>query len=67
MIRKATLLLASTAALALAGTAQAQSAQDETAADIELLQEQDDAGAEASTPTMSFGTWGVDPDLLPTR
>ncbi|MAY19894.1 MAG: zinc metalloprotease [Erythrobacteraceae bacterium] len=64
MIRKATFLLASTAALALAGAAHAQNAQDQVPADIELLQEQDDAGAEASTPTMSFGTWGVDSDLL---
>ena len=61
MIRKATLLLAGTAALALSGAAHAQ---DGTAADIELLQEQADATEEPATPTMSFGTWGVDPSLL---
>lgn len=61
MIRKATLFLAGTAALALSGAAHAQ---DGTAADIELLQEQADATEEPATPTMSFGTWGVDPALL---
>lgn len=64
MIRTTKLLLAGTAALALTGTALAQEAP--TAADIELLEAHDDMAAaeEPATPTMNFGTWGADPELL---
>lgn len=66
MIRKTTLLLAGTAAFALAGAAAAHQDSGIPGADIEMLEAHADAEAapEPSTPTMSFGTWGVDPELL---
>lgn len=63
MIRFTKVLLAGTATLALTGTALAQQAP--MPSEIDMLEAHDDAGAEQSdTPTMSFGTWGVDTDLL---
>ncbi|MBI1403235.1 MAG: M13 family peptidase [Porphyrobacter sp.] len=66
MIRKTALLGASLAALCLAAPAIAAGADtdaDRPAAGIARLQ--DDSGDAASaTPTMSFGTWGVDTTML---
>lgn len=67
MIRKTTILLAGTAALAFTGAALAQQDTRLIGADIELLEAHDDLEeelAQPATPTMSFGTWGVDPTLL---
>lgn len=66
MIRKTTLLMAGTAALALTGAAFAHEDSGILGADIETLEAHDDMGAaeEPTTPTMSFGAWGVDPALL---
>lgn len=66
MIRKTTLLLAGTAAFALAGAAAAHQDSGIPGADIEMLEAhaEAEAASEPATPTMSFGTWGVDPALL---
>ena len=66
MIR--TSLFLTTAALAFAAPLAAHDhASDGAAPEIELLLDEDEAGAaeaQPATPTMSFGAWGVDPSLL---
>ena len=59
----------STIALAIAGPANAEPQQhsheaDNAAPQIELLNEEAVAEAASTTPTMSFGEWGVDPALI---
>ncbi|GAB5348559.1 M13 family metallopeptidase [Alteriqipengyuania sp. 357] len=61
MIRTLLATTASVAALALAAPAMAHDGP--AGDDIELLVQDGDA-AEAQTPTMSFGEWGVDPTTL---
>ena len=65
MIRTAKLLLAGTAAMALTGTSLANEAPADDQIEM-LLEAHDDMGEakEPATPTMSFGTWGADPELL---
>ncbi len=65
MIKKTALLSAGVAALVLANPALANTSD----AGIDMLLDETDAAAtedaaEPDTPTMSFGTWGVDPELI---
>ncbi|MEM7666774.1 MAG: M13 family metallopeptidase [Pseudomonadota bacterium] len=61
MIKKTALLCAGAAVLALAAPAHADT--NEQHIDL-LLDEAEAEGTQPGTPTMSFGKWGVDPDLL---
>ncbi|SHN58831.1 M13 family metallopeptidase [Erythrobacter sanguineus] len=65
MIRTSALIGASLFALALAAPAFASDDTQSHEGGIELLLEDSEATAPA-LPTMSFGEWGVDPDLLAT-
>ena len=65
MIRTTKLLLAGTAALALAGTALAHEPGEDAPGAIELLDDHAEDGADApSAPTMDFGSWGVGLDTI---
>ncbi|TRD11208.1 M13 family metallopeptidase [Erythrobacter insulae] len=63
MIRKHAFLGASLAALAFTAPALAGEQDGQPQTGVEWLVEEAEAEA-PSTPTMSFGDWGVDPDLL---
>ncbi|BDI59970.1 M13 family metallopeptidase [Qipengyuania nanhaisediminis] len=65
MIRKTTLLLAGTAALALAGAAQA----NDSHADHMLIDDHENAASseDAATPSMNFGNWGVGLEYIDTE
>ncbi|GMN03437.1 M13 family metallopeptidase [Erythrobacter sp. MTPC3] len=65
MIRRTVFFGASALALAISAPVLANSADKGPALPIEMLLEEAESEAEApDTPTMSFGTWGVDPALL---
>lgn len=65
MIRTTKLLLASTAAMALAGTALAHEPSEDAPGAVELLDGHEESGAESpSAPTMDFGAWGVGLDVI---
>ncbi|QUL37106.1 M13 family metallopeptidase [Erythrobacter sp. JK5] len=64
MIQKTAILCAGVVALALSAPAMAGEAPLDAAAIETLLDDGDTAATQSSTPTMSFGSWGVDPALL---